>query len=218
MSKEIVTFAHLQAKDKASRDKLIEIFHEITEFSRANENPGVSRYVTLIPTDTSNETSIYMLEQYRDQAACDSHFQQPPVQKLVKYMTEESPLTGPPEVHNLNPTIDVRRPITDPQPGMLFLFAHIKYKPGKLSEALPHLKELILAVEKDEPEFWGCTACADTENELVRVVDMFESEKFYDEVHVKSAPIAKFHAANTPLTTGEFGFAKLKVVQGFLGR
>jgi quinol monooxygenase YgiN len=193
----------------------------------------VSRYVTLVPTDSSNETSVYMLEQYvssctciiktnklryKDQAASDSHLQQPPVQKLLKFFGDESPLVAPPEVFNLNPTIDVRRPITDPKDGMIFLFAHMGYKEGKLSSAVSILKDLISACEKAEPGFYGCTASADKENNLIRIVDMFESEKFYEEEHVKSEPIAKFHQQNTPLASGDFSLVKLKVVQGFLGR
>jgi quinol monooxygenase YgiN len=198
--------------------KLIAIFKDITDYSYKNENPGVIRYVTLIPTDASDETSVYMLEQYKDQAALDAHLSSAPVQKLLKFFGDESPIVGAPEVHNLTPSIDFRRPITDPKPGMLFLFAHMVYKEGKISEGLSILQELVSAVEKLEPEFYGCTTSVDKEKNLIRIVDMFESEKFYEEEHVKSAPIAKFHGQNAPLATGEFGFAKLKVVQGFLGR
>jgi quinol monooxygenase YgiN len=91
-------------------------------------------------------------------------------------------------------------------------------KSGKVDDALPVFEELIKAVEKLEPEFWGCTACADKEKNLVRVVDMFESESFYDNEHQKSAPILKFHEKIGPYASGDFGLVKLKVVQGYLGR
>jgi quinol monooxygenase YgiN len=137
---------------------------------------------------------------------------------LIKYFTEEGPLAGAPEVHNLNPSIDIRRDITSAKPGMIFLFAHMGIKPGKVDEALPVFEELIKAVEKLEPEFWGCTASADKEKNLIRVVDMFESEKFYDEEHTKSKPILSFHEKIGPYASGDFGLVKLKVVQGYLGR
>ncbi|KAF2119293.1 hypothetical protein BDV96DRAFT_342530 [Lophiotrema nucula] len=219
MSSEVVTTAHLQVKSKEARDKLIAIFNEITEYSRENENPGVNRYVTLVPTDPANETSLYMLEQYKDQAASDAHLQTPPVQKLLKFFTDEEPLIAPPEVNNLNPSVDFRRPnITDPHPGMIFLFAHMGYQPGKLSTALPLLQDLISASAQAEPGFWGCTASVDKEKNLIRVVDMFESDKFYESEHVKSDAIAKFHEKNSPLSNGEGSLVKLTVVQGFLGR
>jgi hypothetical protein len=42
----------------------IAIFKEITDHAFENEKTGTSRYVTLVPTDESNTTSLYMLEQY----------------------------------------------------------------------------------------------------------------------------------------------------------
>lgn len=101
---------------------------------------------------------------------------------------------------------------------MLFLFAHLGIKTGKLDESIPIFRNLIQAVEKLEPEFWGCTASKDEEKGCVRVVDMFESETFYDEVHVHSSPIKEFHEKIGPLGSGDFGVVKLRVVQGFLGR
>lgn len=76
---------------------------------------------------------------------------------------------------------------------MTFLFTHLGLQLGKVDDALPIFEELIKAVEKLEPEFYGHTASADKDKNLVRGVDMFESEKLYDEEHVKSAPILKFH-------------------------
>jgi quinol monooxygenase YgiN len=195
------------------------IFKEITEFSKENEKDGVSRYVTLYPLDASNETSLYMLEQYKDQAASDAHLIQAPVQKLLKFFGDESPLVGAPEIHHLAPTIDARRPnITEAKPGMIFLFAHIGYTEGNLAKGLPILEELIHAARDTEPQFWGCTASKDEANNTVRIVDMFESDEFYEGEHVKSAPIAKFHKETTPLGNGDFSAVKLKVIQGFLGR
>lgn len=161
---------------------------------------------------------ILRSKRYKDQAASDSHLQQPPVQKLLKFFADESPLVTAPEVFNLNPSIDFRRPIADPKPGMIFIFAHMGYQPGKLSSAIPILQELISACEKAEPGFYGCTVTADNKKNLVRIVDMFESEKFFEEEHAKSEPIARFHQQNTPLASGDFSLVKLKVVQGFLGR
>jgi quinol monooxygenase YgiN len=199
--------------------KAATLLKDIADFSKESEQDGVSRYVMLFPLDESIETSLYMLEQYKDQAASDAHLQQPLVQKLLKFFGDEAPLAGAPEIHNLAPTFDVRRPnITEAKPGMIFLFAHIGYATGNLPKGLPILEELIHAAQAIEPQFLGCTACKDEANGTVRVVDMFESDEFYESEHVKSAPIAKFHKETTPLANGDFSVVKLKVMHGFLGR
>lgn len=112
----------------------------------------------------------------------------------------------------------MRRDITKAEPGMIFLFAHMGMQPGKVDEAVPVFEELIKGVYDLEPEFWGCTACADKEKNLIRVVDMFKNESFYDNEHQKSAPIQTFHKKIGSYANGEFGVVKLKVVQGYLGR
>jgi quinol monooxygenase YgiN len=43
--------------------QLLKTFKEITEFSQAEE-PTTLRYLTCVPLDASNETSIYMVEEY----------------------------------------------------------------------------------------------------------------------------------------------------------
>lgn len=164
------------------------------------------------------ETATDRYERYKDQAASDAHLKAAPVQKLLKYFGDEAPLVGAPEVHNLNPAVDFRRPIAEAKPGMIYLFAHLGYQSGKVSEGLVNLKDLIKTCSETEPGFYGCTGCVDKEKELIRVVDIFESDDFYEKEHVKSAAIAKFHQQHAPLGNGDFSVVKLKVVQGFLGR
>lgn len=132
-------------------------------------------------------------------------------------MTEDGPLSGAPEIFELNPNSDFRRPIADPTPDMLLILAHMGYQNGKTTTALPAFQDLISTCEKMEPQFLGCAVCEDKANNNVRVVDLFESEKFYDEVHAKSEAIGKFHESQT-MANGEFSLVKLKIVQGFLGR
>jgi len=144
--------------------------------------------------------------------------QAPPVQKLLKFFSDEGPLVGPPEVHNLPPAVDKRRAITEIKPGMIFIFAHLTYKAGQLSAGQSLLAKLIDEVFETESGFLGCTICPDTEKGLARVVDMFESDEFYEGEHAKSEPIANFHAANTRLCTDDFSCVTLNPVQAFLGR
>jgi quinol monooxygenase YgiN len=155
---------------------------------------------------------------YKDRAASDAHFQAPPVQKLVSLITNEGPLIRAPEIFELSPSFDFQRPITDATPGMLLVLAHVGFKAGKTTAALPAFKELISTCERTEPQFYGCTICEDKTNSTVRVVDLFESEKFFDEIHAKSEAIAIFQSGNVDLKNGEHSIVKLKIVQGFLGR
>jgi len=144
----IVTTAHLQTKSKDARDKLTAIFNEITEYSRANE-PKVLRYITCVPMDTANETSLYMVEEYADQAASDAHLQTAPVQKLLKHFEAEQPLAGAPEILNLSPSIDFRRPTaTAATSSTLLILAHFGYQPGKTVHALEGWRSFVNYCEK----------------------------------------------------------------------
>jgi len=211
----IVTTAHLQTKSKAARDELIKVFHEITEYSRANE-PEVLRYITCIPADVSNETSLYMIEEYASQAVSDAHLASQPVQKLLKYFETEQPLTGAPEVFNLNPAIDFQRSITS-APELIIL-AHFEYKPGKSTNALKGWKDFVSYCEKNEPPVLGYTVMQDEKNSTLRTVELYDNATFVSEVHVGSEAVKANQEQNGADRTGQKGQAKLKVVQGFFGR
>lgn len=59
----MMTIGHLTTADKDARDKVIKAFEDIVQYSKDNE-PGVSIYAITIPTNPSDQRTIYMIEEY----------------------------------------------------------------------------------------------------------------------------------------------------------
>ncbi|RMZ70747.1 Dimeric alpha-beta barrel [Pyrenophora seminiperda CCB06] len=102
----ILTIARILFKSKEARQKAIDAFHNIIEYTKANE-PEVLQYVCALPIDDSLGNEIYMIEEYwcllklyTNQAANDAHFVTKPVQDLVQLFTTGDVLAQPPEVHS----------------------------------------------------------------------------------------------------------------------
>jgi hypothetical protein len=58
----ILTTARLVFKDSVARQKAIDEFHKIIEYTTPHE-PEVSQYVCALPVDDSLGTEIYMIEE-----------------------------------------------------------------------------------------------------------------------------------------------------------
>ncbi|RII22888.1 hypothetical protein CUC08_Gglean013327 [Alternaria sp. MG1] len=97
----ILTTARLVFKDSVARQKAIDAFHKIIEYTIPHE-PHVLQYVCALPVDDSLGTEIYMIEEYANQEACDTHLATKPVQDLIQLFTTGDVLAQPPEVHNSN--------------------------------------------------------------------------------------------------------------------
>lgn len=57
-----VVVGHLVTTGKDARQKVLDQFEVIANFSRSQE-PGVLRYAIAMPTDASDETTIYAIEE-----------------------------------------------------------------------------------------------------------------------------------------------------------
>ncbi|KAL1798099.1 hypothetical protein ACET3X_002136 [Alternaria dauci] len=95
----ILTTARLVFKDSSARQMAIDAFHKIIEHTTAQE-PQVLQYICALPVDDSSGTEIYMIEEYANQEASDSHLATKPVQDLIQLFTTGNVLAQPPEVHN----------------------------------------------------------------------------------------------------------------------
>ncbi|KAG9193957.1 hypothetical protein G6011_03992 [Alternaria panax] len=95
----ILTTARLVFKDLDARQKAIDAFHKIIQYTIPHE-PEVLQYVCALPVDEKLETEIYMIEEYANQAASDAHLATKPVQDLINLFTAGDVLAHPPEVHN----------------------------------------------------------------------------------------------------------------------
>lgn len=130
-------------------------------------------------------------------------------------METGNPLAQPPEIFNWNPTEDIKRPMTDPTSDILLITGHLQYQPARFSQATQAFKDLVKEIYKTEPEFYGSTFAFDEAKGTVRIVELFESPHFFDEVHSKGEAIKAFlsqHGADGA------DLARLKIVGGFLGR
>ena len=60
---KIITIGHLTTTGIEARNTLIQSFEQIAEYSRQSE-PGVLVYAITIPRDTSDDKTIYMIEEF----------------------------------------------------------------------------------------------------------------------------------------------------------
>lgn len=58
----VVVVGHLKTTSKEARDKTIKQFEAIVKYSEAQE-PGVHRYAITVPTDETDDTTIYAIEE-----------------------------------------------------------------------------------------------------------------------------------------------------------
>ena len=58
----LVVVGHLVATSKDARQKVLDQFSKIVDFSRSDE-PGVLSYAITVPRDEKDETSIYAIEE-----------------------------------------------------------------------------------------------------------------------------------------------------------
>lgn len=57
-----VVVGHLQTTGKDARQKVLDQFEAIANFSKSQE-PGVLRYAITVPRDASDETTVYAIEE-----------------------------------------------------------------------------------------------------------------------------------------------------------
>ncbi|KXJ93417.1 hypothetical protein Micbo1qcDRAFT_232948 [Microdochium bolleyi] len=233
ITKIFMTTAHLQAKSRDARGELLGFFANITAYAREHEAGGVLRYVATVPWDEADETSIYMIEQYADQAAWDAHSRTPPVQALVQHLGAGGALASPPEIYNWTPSGDARRAnITGIPPDpvdFLMVYGTLDYPPNStmpgagggtgrsrvsaVAEAYGLLAEKLVAAD---PLTYGATFFADEDKGQLRIVEMFASRReFLEGPHRTQPDVLEFKRDNAP---GGMELVQLRYVDGFLAR
>lgn len=159
-----------------------------------------------------------MIEEYADQAACDSHFNTPNVQRLVKTMGGSPPvLVGAPEIYNLAPSTDFKR-AAEPDSETLMILAHFEYKAGRSTDALKGWNTFANYCKDNEKETLGYCVMEDKEKNTVRTVEVYRDAEFVSQVHIKSDAVKANQEQNGADRTGQKGAVKLRIVQGFLGK
>jgi len=212
---KIITIGHLTTADKEGRAKLIEVFEKIAAYSRTNE-PGVTKYAITVPVDETDEKTIYMIEEYADQATSDAHLASQPVQDLIALMTSDPTLlAGPPAVYQLEPIYSSTKPEIADAKSPHIVFANLDYKPEGIKTSLPYWEKVASTSEKDEPGtlFYAVTKTAENPDQL-HTVEVYESEKYLWDVHAKSQAVQDSVANTKHLRTG-LKHAHLQLVGGF---
>ncbi|CAK7214562.1 hypothetical protein SBRCBS47491_002186 [Sporothrix bragantina] len=95
MSRQFV-FARLPLHTAQSQNELLAVVKPVTEFAQTGE-PGVCKYASLRGAG-ADDHAVYMIEEYDDQAASDSHIATPGVQKFIQWMGVPGRVAGTPLV------------------------------------------------------------------------------------------------------------------------
>lgn len=203
--------------DDDLRSKVLEAFHKIVDYSKANE-PGVTRYIATVPIDDTLGTEIYMIEEYASQEANASHIAAPPVQELISLLSTGDVLASAPEVYNNNITAQKEgagNPSVSSDPAIVL--AHYEYTPGTLSRALESWKDVVDYVEKNENGTGALAVLATEGGAEVRTVEIYESWEYLQDVHSKIPAIKAHQEHNGRGGTGAKGAVRLRCVHGFFG-
>jgi len=128
-----------------------------------------------------------------------------------------SPLAGAPEIFNLAPWTEFRKPL-EPKDDTLLILAHVEYKRGNSVNALKGWESFVEYCKTNEPETIAYTIMEDKENNTIRTVEVYENKAFVNDVHAKSAAFMANQEQNGANGTGVKGAIKLRIVQGFLGK
>ncbi|KIH89892.1 hypothetical protein SPBR_09056 [Sporothrix brasiliensis 5110] len=96
MSRQFV-FARLPLHTAQKRDELLRVVAPVTAFAHAGE-PGVSKYAALVARDDPTDAALYMIEEYDDQAAFDSHVATDSVGRFVQWLGVPGHVDGAPVV------------------------------------------------------------------------------------------------------------------------
>ncbi|KAF2838035.1 hypothetical protein M501DRAFT_922014, partial [Patellaria atrata CBS 101060] len=98
----IVVIGHLITSTPSARRTLITELAKISFYSLASE-PDVVKYAITVPRDPADETSIYVVEQYRTQAALTTHMSSPAVSSILSFFAANpSLLAGPGKVYTMD--------------------------------------------------------------------------------------------------------------------
>jgi len=212
----VISTVHIQARNSKSRDRIVSLLHAITEYSRQHET-GVLRYLTCLEVD--DEKSIYMVEEYASAEWHASHMASTPVRALLEAFKTEKLVSSAPETHSITPSYAYQRPgHVWPTAATHIVLANFWYHKGYAPYSLAGWKEYMDYCYAEEAPALAYAILGDSENDVVRTVQVFENAEYVRDVHIKSQALKKNQTQNSSYRTGQKEIVKLRVVQGFMGR
>lgn len=231
---KIITVGHLTTTSIEARNTLIESFEKIAEYSKQSE-PGVSVYAITVPRDPSDDTTIYMIEEfvivtnihkictlmnplrYSDQATSDAHLASKPVQDLIALFGSKPVLAGAPLVYQLEPIYSFSKAhvsqVTDPH----IVFANLEYRAGTADQSLQYWKNVVSSSEAEDGTLLYALAKEPANLDRLHTVEVYQSENYLWDVHAKSKAVTESVATTKDIRTG-LVLSHLKQVGGFFCR
>ncbi|PGH27154.1 hypothetical protein AJ80_01110 [Polytolypa hystricis UAMH7299] len=199
----------------ANRHKALDLFRDIAQYALEHE-PGVFKYYITVPRDPADDTSIYVFEEYANQAVVDAHFLTPPVQRLVNYLQSDPDILAP-LVYTLKPFLSFTRSTALPSDPTI-MYASITYAPGTKRQAVAGWRDVVAATHKHEPGALSYNILEDTEDpDKVNVFEVYASESALWDVHATNPVVVENKQKNGSIRTN-VEHVRLKYVGGFLKR
>jgi len=212
----LVFVADIKTKSKEAREEALKHLQTVTENAKVNE-PGTARYLVCLPINTSDETSIYMVEGYGSADDQVAHRNAATTVTLFKALGAGL-LARPTISHTLPPAASFQRAgLTAPPPGAIVILTTFQYQPGKTSFALDGWKALVAHAKAKEPGALAFDVTEDVKANEVHTVQVFDSVESAD-AHVNGEAIKANRDHNGSLRTGQRNIVRVKIAYGFLSK
>lgn len=134
------------------------------------------------------------------------------------FSSDPSLLQGAPTVHQLQSDAAFTRPTISDHASPYIVFATLNYKPGTRDTAIEGFAQVCRVSEKPEPGTLSYNILSNkSELDIIRTVEVYESESYLWDVHAKSDAVQGNGAATKDMRTNlELVF--LKMVAGYFHR
>ena len=154
---------------------------------------------------------------YADQATLDAHMAAPLVKDLVEYMTTQAPLEAAPTIRTLSwiDGMTFTKPEADEQDHRHIVFAAVDFVPGKRDEALDYWKGIVDSSKNESGTFSYGLLKQEGEPDSLFSLEVYESEKFLQDVHASAAAMQETIAKTTD-SRKEMKLAHVKLHAGYV--
>jgi quinol monooxygenase YgiN len=154
---------------------------------------------------------------YADQAAVDAHLASDAVQELIKLFTTDASLfAAPTNVYTTETAFSFSRPESNKATSPYIVFATLDYQPGTRKGAFNGWQRVTAESQSNEPGTLAYAILKDKDQEnTIRTVEVYESDKYLWDVHAKSAAVTDNKAKYGDIRTN-LKFAFLKMAAGYL--
>ncbi|KAI8626454.1 hypothetical protein F5Y19DRAFT_446584 [Xylariaceae sp. FL1651] len=187
----ILVVAYLPMKDIAARNEQIRRLTIASEYGFEND-PDTAKYTIMVPRDETDQTSVWVFEEYASQAALDVHTEWPPVKDIIAFMMSENPLAGAPIVHEL-PVTDLsfaREEVT--QYGDPYIaVTEIEYHLSIIPNVMPYWKEVVEASRKETGTLVYGVYPHPTDPNKLFTIEVYKSKDYLCDVHAKSEAVVE---------------------------